>query len=285
MAGRHWRAGLLIFCLASTGCAAIVGKVTGSLATDLSAAILDSEDPATIRAGAPAYLIILDALLRRGGGSASLLRSAAALNSAYASAFVSERQRLLGFTDKAFNLAQRAACIDIKWTCAVRTIGFEELERHAAALRVRDVPAAYALATTWASWIQARAEDWNAVADLGRVKPIMARVVELDEAHDHGGPHLYMGVFETVLPPSVGGRPELARDHFQRAIELSDGNHLLAKVLFAEHYARLVFDRDLHDQLLREVVAGNPRVEGLTLMNSIAQEQARVLLESADEYF
>ena len=74
--------------------------------------------------------------------------------------------------------------------------------------------------------------------------------------------------------PAVGGRPALGRTHFERAIELSGGRHLLAKVLFAEHYARLVFDRELHDQLLTEVLAADIEAEGLTLMNAIAREQA-----------
>ena len=275
----------LSICLTLSGCANLVGQITGDLATDLSAAILDSDDPAVIRDGAPAYLIMLDALLRRSAGNADLLRAASSLNGAYATAFVTEDARRKAFADKAFDLALRAACIDIEWICRVRSLPFEELERHAADMRLRDVPAAYALATAWAGWIDAHSEDWGAVADLGRVRPIMVRLLELDERYDHGGPHLYMGVFETVLPPSVGGKPEVGRAHFERAIEIAGGRHLLAKVFFADNYARLLFDRDLHDRLLHEVLATDIHAEGLTLMNAVAQERARELLASADDYF
>ena len=41
-----------------------------------------------------------------------------------------------------------------------------------------------------------------------------------------------------------------------RAVEISGGRNLMAKVLFARHYARLVFDQGLHDRLLGEVLAG-----------------------------
>lgn len=266
------------------GCASLIDKVTSGLAADLSNAILNSDDPAVIRDGAPAYLIMLDALGQE-GASADLLRASASLNSAYATAFVADEARQRNFTDKAFRLAQRAACIDVAWLCKARTLPFDEFETLAATLKPADVAAAYALATAWAGWIQARSEDWNAVADLGRVKPLMARIVELDERYDHGGPRLYMGVFETLLPPALGGKPELGRSHFQRAIEISAGRHLLVKVFYAESYARLVFDRELHDRLLNEVLAADPNVEGLTLMNTIAQTQARDLLASADAYF
>ena len=267
------------------GCASLIGKVTSGLAADLSAAILNSEDPAVVRDGAPAYLIMLDALTRQGAGNPDLLRAAASLNGAYATAFVTEPARARGFTNKALRLALRAACLDVEWLCDVRGMPFEALERRAAAMSARDVPAAYALATAWAGWIQAHADDWSAVADLGRVKPLMARVVELDEAYDNAGPRLYMGVFETLLPPALGGQAEAGRAHFERAIALSGGRHLLAKVFFAESYARLVYDRELHDRLLAEVLAAEVAEEGLTLMNAIAKEQASELLDSADDYF
>jgi hypothetical protein len=59
----------------------------------------------------------------------------------------------------------------------------------------------------------------------------------------------------------------------------------MAKVLYARSYARLVFDRPLHDRLLREVLAADPQAPGLTLSNTLARGAARGLLDEADEYF
>ena len=285
MTRRTWAMALCLGLLpALGGCAALIGKVTSGLAADLSTAILDSDDPAVIRDGAPAYLIMLDAL-GKDSGNADLLRASASLNSAYATAFVSDEARQRNFTEKALRLAQRAACLDVAWLCDARTLPFDEFENHVASLGKADVPAAYALATAWAGWIQAHSDDWNAVADLGRVKPLMARVLALDERYDNAGPCLYMGVFETLLPEALGGRPEQGRAHFERALDITGSQHLLVKVFFAENYARLVYDRELHDRLLRDVLAAETQVPGLTLMNAIAQEQARVLLDSSDDYF
>jgi len=72
---------------------------------------------------------------------------------------------------------------------------------------------------------------------------------------------------------------------FERVIELSDGRNLTAKVLLARSYARLVFDRDLHDRLCREVIDADPVAPGLTLTNTMAQEEARALLGSSEDYF
>ena len=96
---------------------------------------------------------------------------------------------------------------------------------------------------------------------------------------------MYLGVLNSILPASLGGRPEQARDHFERAVTLSEGRNLLARVLFAEHYARLVFDRELHDEQLRKVLEAEPDAPGLTLQNTYAKQQARQLLDGADDYF
>ena len=59
----------------------------------------------------------------------------------------------------------------------------------------------------------------------------------------------------------------------------------MAKTLEAEFYARLVFDQALHDRLLGEVLAAEPRAPGYTLINTLAQQRARKLLESGKDYF
>ena len=73
-------------------------------------------------------------------------------------------------------------------------------------------------------------------------------------------------------------------DH-DRPSAASEERHLTAKVLLAERYARMLFDRELHDQVLQEVLAADPEAPGLTLANTIAQAQARALLADADHYF
>ena len=275
----------LALCVILAGCAPLVSSVTERLAEDLSSAILDNDDLDVVRDGAPAYLIMLDALLRSNPESPSLLAAAATLNGAYGAGFVDDPERQRSFADKALRLASRAACEEIRWTCTARTDDVATLEGHLPRLARRDVPLAYAFATAWAGWIQANHDDWGAVAELGRVKSLMTRIAELDEAYEHGGPHMYLGVFETLVPAVLGGRPELGREHFERAIELSGGRFLMARVLLAERYGRLVFDRDLHDRELRAALDADPRQPGMTLVNLIAQQRARSLLESADEYF
>ncbi len=83
----------------------------------------------------------------------------------------------------------------------------------------------------------------------------------------------------------MGGKPEEARDHFERAIAMSAGRDLSAKVEFAKGYAKSLYERELHDQLVTDVLTASPYADGLTLMNVLAQEEAAALLAQADDYF
>jgi hypothetical protein len=46
-----------------------------------------------------------------------------------------------------------------------------------------------------------------------------------------------------------------------------------------------MFERELHDRLLNEVMTAEVQAPGLTLMNTVAKERAQQLLDSADDYF
>jgi hypothetical protein len=59
----------------------------------------------------------------------------------------------------------------------------------------------------------------------------------------------------------------------------------MAKTLYARYFARLLFEQELHDRLLREVIAADPRSPGRTLINVLAQQQAQELLRTSADYF
>ncbi len=271
--------------LACAGCATLMSSVTAGLTENLANAVLDNPDLETVRDGAPAYLILIDGLVAQSPDNVNLLSQAAMLNSVYGAAFVEDEKRNQALQSKALGFASKATCRGIDDGCDLRTRPYPEFERWLAGLDEKQVPLLYRLGGTWAGWIQAHGDDFVAIAELGRVKALMSRVIDLDEGFDRGGAHLYMGLFETILPAGLGGKPEVGRKHFERAVELSGGRHMLTKVMFAEQYARLVFDRELHDRLLQEVLATDPAEPGLTLINVVAQERAATLLESADAYF
>ena len=267
------------------GCASMMNSATRDLAANLNAAILGQDDLETVRQGAPAYLIMVDGFLQGSPDDPGLLISASKLYGAYSGAFVADPERAGRLSEKSLGYARRAFCLRRADLCEMDKARFPEFEERLQEVRAGDLEALYTWGAAWAGWIQARRNDWEAIADISKVRALMERVVELDDGFGGGGAHLYLAVLNALLPPSAGGRPGQAREHFARAIALSGGRNLMAKTLYAEYYARMVFDRELHDRLLREVLAADVRAPELTLANTLAREKAKELLAKAEEFF
>ncbi len=271
-----------VFSLFLQGCA---GAITHRMGASLSAAIADQDDPDTVRAGSPAYLLLMDGLIKDEPEDQTLLIAGAKLYSAYATVFVEDPQRARRLADKGRDYGRRALCLDAPVFCES---DINDHDAFLAALNKLDqdeLPSLYSYATSWAAWVKARSAEPLALADVPKIEAMLARVVALDEAYERGEAQLYLGILRSQIPPALGGRPELGQAHFEKAIALSEGNNLFAKVEYAHYYARLMFERELHDSLLKDVLAADPVAPGYTLGNVLAQQQARVLLDGSADYF
>jgi hypothetical protein len=276
---------ILINILLLTGCSLFFSSASVDMTQNLSHAILNNDDLATVKAGAPAYLLMVDSFLYQDPDNESLLRGGANIYTAYTNVFVKDKERAGKLIDKALDYAFRALCVRKPETCQFRTKSFKKFKDALSELNKKDVPDLFTLGSAWAAWIQTHREDWDAVAEISRVEAVMQRVVELDEFYQDGAAHLYLGVLATFIPPALGGKPDVGRQHFERALEISKNKNLMVKVMYAQYYARLMFDRKLHDRLLNEVLDAETHVQGYTLVNTLAQQRARELLKSGEDYF
>ena len=136
-----------------SGCSSLVSSVTQSFAEDLSSAILDNEDIAMVRDGAPAYLILVDSLVARSPEDAYLLQQSATLNSAYAAAFVNDEARAKLLHAKARRQALDAVCLRLKDACGLDTRKYAQFEAWVGKQKEKDIDVLYGLATAWAGWI------------------------------------------------------------------------------------------------------------------------------------
>jgi hypothetical protein len=268
-----------------SGCAALAGSAVRRFADNLTTAILDQPDPETVRDGAPAYLLLIDSLLEGSPDDPGLLQASALLYTAYGVLFAEDAERAARLTARARADGERALCVVERSACGAAGKTYDELGVALAKLDARDVPALWAYSVASLGYIRAHRDDWSALATLPNMEVALLRVRELDPAYEASDVELYLGTLATLRPEALGGHPEAGRAHFERAIELSGGRDLAARVELARSYARLVYDRELHDRVLNEVLGADPVAPGLTLLNVMAQRDARALLESADEYF
>ena len=282
---RLMRGAVIVFAVVLAGCSAIVAQQTSGLADALGTAIRANKDLETVKDGAPAYLLLMDAMVQQDPESPGLLLGAADLYGFYGGVFVDDPARAVLFANKALDFASRGSCLQDEIFC-----DWASLDRDTFAARLAEVEPDHlatlnTVASVWVGWIQANSDDWNAIAQLNRVQQMIERVVALDPNYEQGTAQLYLGVMHTLLPPLQGGKPELGRTHFEAAIAASEGRNLLAKTYFAKFYARMVFEQALHHQLLTEVIEADFDDPQFNLMNELAKQEARILLADEADYF
>ncbi|WP_300615217.1 TRAP transporter TatT component family protein [Dokdonella sp.] len=279
------RIGLACALLALGGCATIVSNASRKFADNLTAGMLDQDDVTTARDGIPAWLILIDGLIQGDPQNVGMLVAGARLYGAYAGGFVDDAERATRLSARSFDYARRATCIQLPGLCKQLDQPFEGFQAEVARTGKSDVGVIYALASAWAGRIQTHTSDWTSIADIPKVQSLIERVVALEPGYQQGEPYMYLGVLATLRPASLGGKPEEGKALFEKALALSGGRNQMVRVLYAERYARLVFDQELHDRLLNEAIAADPHAPGLTLVNVLAQQRAKKLLESGKDFF
>jgi len=267
------------------GCAAVVASAGAGLAGNLNTAIMNQDDPPLVRDGAPAYLLMLDSFVEGAPENVAVLSAAAQLYSAYGAVFVDDPVRARKLTTRGRAYGRRALCAAEEAACGSWELPFDEFMQTLQQVSARQAPALYTFGLSWLAWIQAHSDDFAALAKLPQVQAVLHRVQQLDSAYEEANIEHFLGVLNTIRPPALGGDFDAGLAHFQRALEISGGDDLGIKVDYARYYARTLYDRELHDRLLDEVLAADPVQPGLTLFNTLAQEEAKELLASADEYF
>ncbi len=268
-----------------SGCSVIMSSATSDMMSHLSKSILNNDDLKLVETGAPAYLLMVDSLIAKDPENEDTLATASMLYAAYADVFVKDKQRARKMSAKAFDYAKKAVCLTRNDACGIQAMKYDAFENALLSFEKDDLKILFALGQSWGGWIMANKSDAGAIADLSRIEAIMKQIIALDETFKDGAPFVYLGTLSSFLPPALGGRPEEGKAYFEKAIDLSQGKNLTAKVAYAKFYARNIFDRELHDRLLNDVVAASPYVDGHTLVNVWAQKQAKQLLNEADDYF
>ena len=259
---------------------------TASLMEDVARASSKQSDLKLIREGMPSFLMLIDGMVEALPENKQLLITAAQIYASYASAFIQEEDK--AYTLVLFAKAKAYAIRALEQNGLQNPLSrpFDDFESDLQKTGKNDVPYLFWAASCWGSWISLNRGSMEAMAELPRMESIMKRVLVLDEAFYYGGAHIFMGILEAARPRIAGGDLNNARDHFLKAIELGEGKFLMAKVYFAQYYARKSFDRELYIATLEDVLNTPVNIKpNLTLLNSVAHTRAKKMISEADDYF
>jgi hypothetical protein len=148
-----------------------------------------------------------------------------------------------------------------------------------------DVPLLYWSAAAWGGALSYGLDQPDLVADLPAVRALFDRALALDEAWGDGAIHGALISLE-ALPEIMGGSPERARRHFERAVALSGGTSAAPYVSYAHAIARPAGDRAGFVALMEDALAVDLEKDpDQRLANEIAQRRARFGLEHVDDWF
>tara|TARA_Y100000768_G_scaffold260041_1_gene197976 strand:- start:1169 stop:2050 length:882 start_codon:yes stop_codon:yes gene_type:complete len=267
-------------------CSPIVSSITDNLARNLSDAVMNQEDPKIVRDGAPAYLLLLDSLVAGNPENPVILSSASDLYTSYSAIFVNDADRSKTLSERALKYSKKALCISYEDSCKWDDYSFDEFNLSLDDFDMKYSDLLLTYSTSYLVYIRSHSNDWNAIARLPYIESALEYYVDRKTGTENiDSVYTYLGILSTLLPPALGGDYEKGKRYFENAIEFSGDQNLSAKVEYALSYARPLYDRELHDKLLLEVISSDPVKKNYTLLNVIAKEQASLMLEDADEYF
>lgn len=273
------------FSMLAGGCSTLISSAATGLADNLSAAILNQDDPELVRAGAPSYLLLLDSFVEGNPDDPGILSAGATLYATYGAVFADDETRASRLTTRARRYALTAMCESYEPSCNWPDATYDEFVVTLDGVGKKRADYLYTYGFASLAYLRAHSSDWNSLAELPQIEALFNHYIDISGNDSNGSVYTFMGILLTLRPPSLGGEPERARGYFEKAISETNGNDLNAKVEFARSYARLLYERELHDRLLNEVVAADPYQDGFVLTNIMAQEEAAVLLADADNYF
>ncbi len=149
-----------------------------------------------------------------------------------------------------------------------------------------NIPELYWLSLSWAAAISSDKSDMEMVADLNLIDPIMHRCLELDESYDQGALHEFMISYQGERSPMQGGGTSLAREHYERAMELSGDIRINSLVSLADSVSIGEQNHAEFEWALQQALAFDVNVyPPYRLANLVSQKRARLLLSRSDDYF
>jgi tetratricopeptide (TPR) repeat protein len=257
--------------------------------TDVAAAALEKyDDPILLGKALPGLLITSEGYLGAAPDDVDLLVSTAGKYSLYASFFVEEvdKEHAIKLYRRGLALGMRALMQNRKFAKGVGDGSLERFESAIKRLNKSHIPALYVTMSNWFSFIALNSSDSEALMGIPKVEAIMNKLMELDETYNNGIIHAYFGAYYGSFSKVLGGQPEKAKYHFERAFEISGSEFLYFYVLYAQTYAVQIQDKELFVTTLEKVLDTPKKADHeMTMANEIAKMKAKTLLSKIDEYF
>lgn len=292
---------LLATMMSITGCSVrkfAINKLGDSLANSGTTFASDN-DPEFVGQAIPFSLKLIEGLLAESPTHRGLLFAAASGFTQYSYAYVQQSAEQVETEDvtKSRVLAERARNLYLR----ARDYGLRGLEtKHrgfsvslhespraaARTAKAGDVPLLYWTAVAWGAAIALAKDRPDLVAQQPQVEALIDRAYELNPDYEHGVIDQFLISYESARQGAKGHFAARCREHFDRAVALSNGQLASPYVAYAETVSVQMQNRAQFEMLLKQALAVDPdsRAEW-RLSNLVMQRRARWLLSREGELF
>ena len=283
----------------STGCSlkTMAAKTVADTLSSGGDVFSRDDDPELVRDAVPFALKTYESLLETIPRHQALLVATCSGFTQYAFAFVQTDAELIEYDNatEAQRLKQRALKLYLRaWDYCLRALDVRFpgiaprlLQDPAAAVsraEAGDAPLLYWSAASRGGAISLAPDQPDLVVDLPLVRAFAERALALDEKWERGALHELMISIESQQ--SLGGSPDKARQHFDRAVALQNGQSPGPYVALALGVAVPKQDRAEFEKLLKQALAIDPEADrSRRLPTILSQRRARALLDHVDSLF
>jgi predicted anti-sigma-YlaC factor YlaD len=286
--------------LFAAGCNTMKRAAVGSFSGEKAIEVFTSDDdPELVRDAFPFGLKTYELLIAEDPENQGLYLAAAAGFVQYAAAFIAEDAARAADDDYARSkaLRERAARLYVRGsTYAMKGIALEyprfpELLRQdpedaLSRMWHKDVAFLFLAGAGWMGAISNDPSNMSRVAELALAEAVMRRVLELDEGYRDGAVHEFFIAFEGGRSEAMGGSAERAREHYDRAVEITGGKKASPHVALAATVAVREQDLEGFRELLDKALAVDAyAVKKWRLDNILARRKAQWLLGRVPELF
>jgi tetratricopeptide (TPR) repeat protein len=276
----------------------LAAKKLGDAMVEGGSVYASDDDPELVRDAVPFALKTMESLLQTTPDHGPLLQGTCSSFTQYAWAFIETDAEAIeardwvaakGMRDRALRMYLRARGYCLRGL-ELKHRGISERlpsapGTTAAEIGVDEIDLLYWTAASWGGAISLGVDRPEIIADVDVVRALMGRALELDESYGEGAIHQALISIEG-LPEAMGGSPERAREHFQRALELSGGHQASVYVTFARTISVAEQDYAEFKSLLETALAIDPDAfPEYRLANLISRRRAEILLDQAEELF
>tara|TARA_Y100000814_G_scaffold123372_1_gene88538 strand:- start:2276 stop:3187 length:912 start_codon:yes stop_codon:yes gene_type:complete len=277
----------------------IMGNILGSASDGISTIYLSENDPELVRESLPTNMKLIELLIHQSPNNPELLTAACQAFTVYAYSFVLRDAEIA--MDEDFSSARKLYLRSSKLLKRAKDYGMKALEASypgfiksynsepkiaLSKTNKKNISTLYWTAAAWGLFISVSKDNPAAIIELPNIGYLLEKALELDEDYDNGSIHDLMFTYTLNRPDGGSSSLEVAKEHFDRAMDLSGGSRASLYVSYAESISIPNQNKEEFFNLLDQALAVDVNeIPNQRLANILAQERANWLKSRVDELF